>query len=349
VAVTTAPDAPTGATPGARPSRPKGLRLARALGAVGRTFIVAGVIILLFVVYQLWGTGVITARTQDDLRDRFEAMLARAPTPTTAPSTTATTAGGGDDDGDGGQPATTTTTALPALAAPPKGDPLARIEIPTIGVDWIVVEGVDLGELAKGPGHYPDTPMPGQLGNVAIAGHRTTHGAPFYRVNELQQGDEILVTTAQGEFTYEVEFTQIVTPTQWEVVAPTEDAQLTLTSCNPRYSSRQRIVVRAKLEGEPAPGPPAGQQAEPGVDASGATTGTPHLVAQVYLDDDGGDPAAVRPSILLAIACAVVWAGFWVLGRMWRRWPAYVLGAPVFLAALFLFFTQFSRLLPASY
>lgn len=342
--MTTAEDAPSGATPGPRRSRPKGLALARVLGAVGRTFIAAGLIILLFVVYQLWGTGVITARAQDDLRTRFEAMLAEAPTPTTAPPTTATTAGGEDE---GEQPATTTTTALPPLPPPPPGDPMARIEIPKIGVDWIVVEGVDLGELTKGPGHYPDTPMPGQVGNVAIAGHRTTHGAPFYRVNELQQGDEIVVTTAQGAFTYEVQFTQIVTPTQWEVVAPTEDAQLTLTSCNPRYSSRQRIVVRAKLQGEPAPTPPPA--APDDVEATGELAGANHLVAQVYLNDDGGDPAAVRPSVLLALAAAVVWAGFWVLGRLWRRWPAYVLGTPAFLAVLFVFFTQFSRLLPASY
>jgi sortase A len=344
VAVTAASDAPVGATPPPGRPRPKGLTLARVLGAVGRTFITAGVIILLFVVYQLWGTGVLTARTQDDLRSRFEEALAAGPaTPTTAPATTATTAGDGGDD----EPATTTTatTALPPLPPPAKGDPIASIEIPKIGVDWIVVEGVELGQLADGPGHYPDTPMPGQLGNVSIAGHRTTHGAPFYRVDELQQGDEIVVTTVQGRFTYLVEFTQIVTPTQWEVVAPTDDAQLTLTSCNPRYSSRQRIVVRAKLKGEPAATPPPA----PSVDASGATVGENHLVTQVYLNDDGGDPAAVRPAILLAIACLAVWVAFWVLSRLWRRWPAYVLGGPAFLAVLFVFFTQFSRLLPASY
>ena len=84
--------------------------------------------------------------------------------------------------------------------------------IPKIGVDKIVVEGVGRNDLRKGPGHYPDTPMPGQPGNAAIAGHRTTYGAPFNRIDELEPGDEILVTTLQGPFTYEVTGTEIVTP-----------------------------------------------------------------------------------------------------------------------------------------
>lgn len=223
---------------------------------------------------------------------------------------------------------------------------MARIEIPKIGVDWIVVEGVELDHLADGPGHYTGTPLPGQNGNAAIAGHRTTHGAPFYRINELAAGDQIVLTTPQGRFTYDVSSTQIIRPWQTEVVAPTPDAQLTLTSCNPRYSSRERFVVHALLQGEPAPTPPPSSQS---TDANGAIAGANHLVAQVYLNDDGGDPGAVRPSILLALACAAVWLAFWVLGRLWRRWPAYLLGTPVFLGVLFVFFTQFSRLLPASY
>ena len=85
----------------------------------------------------------------------------------------------------------------PFVAVIHPGDPVARLEIAKIGVDKIVVAGTDVGEPRKGPGHYPNTPLPGQLGNAAIAGHRTTFGAPFYRINELVAGDEIKVTTSK--------------------------------------------------------------------------------------------------------------------------------------------------------
>ena len=96
--------------------------------------------------------------------------------------------------------------APPATAppAPQEGDPVAKIEIPRIGVDWIVVEGVDVADLRKGPGHYPGTALPGVRGNVAIAGHRTTYGAPFQDVNELEPGDEIILTSVTGRYVYRV-------------------------------------------------------------------------------------------------------------------------------------------------
>ena len=81
---------------------------------------------------------------------------------------------------------------------------MAKIEIPRIGVDWIVVEGVDVADLRKGPGHYPGTALPGVRGNVAIAGHRTTYGAPFQDINELDPGDEIILTTVTGRYVYRV-------------------------------------------------------------------------------------------------------------------------------------------------
>ena len=132
--------------------------------------------------------------------------------------------------------------------APPEGDAVGEIIIKKIDVDWAVVEGVQLTDIAKGPGHYPGTPLPGQIGNAAIAGHRTTHGAPFYRVDELTVGDKIVVKTLAGTYTYVV--TQkpfAVDPTDYGVVANTPDAELTLTSCNPRYSAAQRIIIKARL------------------------------------------------------------------------------------------------------
>jgi sortase A len=130
------------------------------------------------------------------------------------------------------------------------GGALAWLRIPSIGLDDIVVAGVGREELKKGPGHYPQTPMPGQLGNSAIAGHRTTYGGPFLHVDELDPGDEILVTTPYGEFVYLVTGTEIVDADNWEVIATTDPtvASLTLTSCHPIGTASQRIVVHAALD-----------------------------------------------------------------------------------------------------
>ena len=164
----------------------------RVVGAIGRFMMRAGVLVLLFVAYQLWGTGLATDRAQDRLEDEFAAQLAQVDTtqpPATGPSTPTT------------QVPTTAPTDVPA---PEPGDPVGRIVIPAIGVDFISLQGVDLKWLKEGPGHFPQTPLPGQPGNVALAGHRTTYAAPFNRLDELQPGDEITFETLQGTFTYEV-------------------------------------------------------------------------------------------------------------------------------------------------
>jgi sortase A len=135
---------------------------------------------------------------------------------------------------------------LPGLK---NGDALARIEIPRIGVDDIVVAGVETDDLKRGPGHFPDTPLPGQLGNSAIAGHRTTYGQPFRNVDKLAAGDEIRVTTLSGVYVYRVTGQQIVSPSDYQVVATTDPtrANLTLTSCHPVFTARERIVIFSEL------------------------------------------------------------------------------------------------------
>ena len=158
----------------------------RVIGAVGRALILAGVLVLLFVAYQLWGTGLQEARAQDRLDKQFQELLEHTASSTTvAPDSTV--------------PETPTSTTLPpdSEAADPsndtpveieRGDVVARIEIPGIGVDKFVVQGTSVSDLRKGPGHYVDTPMPGEAGNAAIAGHRTTYGAPFGEVDQLKPG-----------------------------------------------------------------------------------------------------------------------------------------------------------------
>jgi sortase A len=127
------------------------------------------------------------------------------------------------------------------------GDPLGRIRMPSIGVAEVFVEGTDTGDLRQGPGHYPATPLPGQRGTVAIAGHRTTYGAPFHDVDDLRRGDRIELDMPYGRFTYRVERTRIVPPTATEVTDPAGYDRLVLSACHPLYSAAQRIVVFARL------------------------------------------------------------------------------------------------------
>lgn len=129
------------------------------------------------------------------------------------------------------------------------GDALTKIKIPAINVDVTVVEGTSASALRAGAGHYPDTPLPCEPGNVAVAGHRTTYGKPFSNVDRLKVGDPIILETPVGSCTYEViKPPFIVAPTDRSVVAnDTSKRQLTLTSCHPKGSAAQRIVVQAKL------------------------------------------------------------------------------------------------------
>jgi sortase A len=128
------------------------------------------------------------------------------------------------------------------------GDPIGRIRVPEIGVSEVVVHGTGTGDLRKGPGHYPDTPLPGERGTVAIAGHRTTYGAPFRNVDKLDRGDRIELAMPYGRFTYRVERTQIVPPTALWVTDRVRYDRLVLSACHPLYSASQRIIVFARLE-----------------------------------------------------------------------------------------------------
>ncbi|HEY3142588.1 MAG TPA: class E sortase [Acidimicrobiales bacterium] len=306
------------------------MRLARVLGAIGRTCITAGVLILLFVAYQLWGTGLHEARAQSALEDEFADDLASA--------------GAASTDGTDGVPgdnanARPATTVPPSPPSPDEGGAVAHIVIPAIGVDKIVVEGVTVDDLKRGPGHYPDSPVPGQPGNAAIAGHRTTYGAPFNRIDELSEGDEILITTLQGSFRYKVSEQQIVSPDQVEVLNDFGDNRLTLTACNPKYSARERIVIVAKLAEEPTPAPPT-------------TAPAPSSEPDQPVSLDGGlsgERASAWPAVLLGLACALIWLAAWIATKFTKKIVAYGVGGPIFFVVLFFFYESFYRLLPANF
>jgi sortase A len=130
------------------------------------------------------------------------------------------------------------------------GHALGRIKIPRIGANFVVVQGTGTGDLQKGPGHYPSTPLPGMHGTVGIAGHRTTYLAPFRHVDSLKPGDPITIDMPYGRFTYDVERTRIVKPTALWITQPVGYPRLVLSACHPLYSASNRIVVFARLVSE---------------------------------------------------------------------------------------------------
>lgn len=202
----------------------------RSLGEVMITF---GLIVLLFAAYEIWGKSAIIDAHQNDLdRQLGQAWGAPPGDPTVGPAANP--------------------SATP-LGAPP-GGAVARLYIPRLNKHWVVVEGVTQADIRWAPGHYPDSAMPGQIGNFSVAGHRTV--AIFWNLDEVHSGDAIVVETQKSWFVYKVTKQEIVKPTAIEVVAPVPDqpgvrptdAMLTLTTCNPKWDNYQRLIIHAKLQ-----------------------------------------------------------------------------------------------------
>jgi sortase A len=141
------------------------------------------------------------------------------------------------------------------------GDAVGQLDIPRIGNTYNIVQGTDERSLEEGPGHYPQTALPGMGQTVAIAGHRTTYLAPFRYLNELKPGDRIFITMPYGKFTYSVQYQRIVKPTQVSVIDDKGYDRLVLSACNPLYSAAQRIIVFARLTAVQPRGPARGAQA----------------------------------------------------------------------------------------
>lgn len=344
------------------------LVLSKVLGGIGRTLITAGTLILLFVAYQLWGTGLQEAKAQKSLSKDFEALLAsvdQTTTTTTAPpSTTTSTTVPGSTPKIAVAKADVVTQDLPL---PAEGEPVAKIKIPSIGVNRTVVEGVSLDQLKRGPGHYPETPLPGQAGNVSIAGHRTTYGQPFHNVDKVKVGDQVIFETVQGTFVYEITDSFIVKPNQVEILEEKGDNRITLIACHPKYSAAERLILVGKLVGKPAP--PLTGQAE--AQEKAQDSGTGDALAEGANIDGGlsGRAASKSPAIFWGLVAAAIWFVTWLVQTLLRRrirsttpdgerptrgqrlltWTPYLVGVPVFLVALYVFFENFGRLLPGNY
>jgi sortase A len=212
------------------------------LRTLGKFLISVGFGVLLFVAWTLWGTGISTDRAQAALELEFDRQ---APIDARELSR------------EGVQ-----SVEVDESFRPGPGEGVFRIVIPKIGESEMVVEGVDTESLRKGPGHYPDCrrgfqkPLctdqeeiwPGEVGRVIISGHRTTYGAPFYDVDRLRRGDEIRLETKWGDFTYEVTGSEVVPPNAQDIATPVSDKpELVLTTCNPRFSAAERLIVSAEL------------------------------------------------------------------------------------------------------
>ena len=128
-----------------------------------------------------------------------------------------------------------------------RGAAAGRLRIDRIKANYVLVNGTDPASLRKGPAIYDDVPFPGAPGTTAIAGHRTTYGAPFRNIDKIRKGDELVVEMRYGTFTYEVEKTQIVKPTALEVIRRVSYDRLVLSACHPLYSAARRIIVFARL------------------------------------------------------------------------------------------------------
>ena len=225
--------------------------LRTAIRGTGEGMITLGLVLLLFCVYQLVWTNVeanaATDAASDDLREAWVATSPAEPAPAPAPA----------------QPA-----PAPASVAVTPSNAFAFIHIPRLAPGYVkpIVEGVSPSDLAKGVGHYPTTVLPGAVGNFALAGHRATNGEPFRDLDKLRAGDAVVIETADTWYTYTMSRSEIVTPTQTDVllpvprqagVSPTEPL-ITLTTCNPRWASTERLIWYGALSGtQPkAAGPP---------------------------------------------------------------------------------------------
>ena len=203
------------------------MRIVRGIaGLLGEFLVTLGVVLVLFVGWQLWWTDVVSDADAASVVDTLQA-----------------------DFGD------------PEWVQPRKvevGDAFAIVRIPRFGTRYArpMYEGTTTSVLQRGVGHYVDTALPGEVGNFAMAGHRTTYGKPFNRIAELRKGDVVLVETPREWLVYRVSGHQVVPPSQASVLLPVPDdpdaepteALLTMTSCHPEFSARERFVVHARLE-----------------------------------------------------------------------------------------------------
>jgi sortase A len=383
-------------------ARPPLGKTRRTIREIGLAMVTGGIVVLAFAAYQLFGTTLAEQKAQTRLQHSFAAAMAqsaKATSPTSSPTTTSRSGsngsgrakGSGGSKGKGGhsgRPAggggaasgdkPTVGSAGSISPSAPPGTALDHLVIPEIGVNKYVVQGTGPSDLAEGPGHYIGTPLPGQRGNAAIAGHRTTYGAPFYRLNKLSIGARIYLTATSGRiYVYRVVATKVVSPSDVTVLDPTKNAVLTLTTCNPPFSATSRLVVVADLLGRPlaatattpattspttAPADtspagtsptgtsPAGTTAGPTTPVATSPAGTT-AVATTGVNLGTGNSDGWPPALAYGLAFVGLWIGTRLAINRTRRWArlgVVVVGILVCAVPLWFCFENVVRLLPAN-
>lgn len=374
-------DAVDGGNEGERsPAVPKDWRW--ALGVLGKVLITLGLLILAFVGYQLWGTGIEFRANQDALGKDFARALSTSTTTASPPVSTDSPVAVPDSTAVGSVGSETTvvspdSTAVPTTSRPRAGTLLASLEMPAISSKSLyVVAGVRTADLKRGIGFYPGTAPPGDFGNTALAGHRTTYGAPFENIDRLRAGDPLILTTIDGRrLVYLVETSEIVSPEDTDVLLQPDDpgeAVLTLTTCHPKRSTKQRLVVHARLDpaqsSAPYRAPTSTTPTSTAVSTSTTPpdTATPTTAATVDSDRsvttdkpaDADDLArgwfhdtGAWPQIILwgALLGAIAFSGHWAGRRLARRWLGVVIAAVPFVVVLYFVFQNINRLLPPGF
>lgn len=209
-------------------------RRRRVLQIVGWTLIWGGIYMFGYVGWLVFGTDVVNARVQEEAVGQLERDFEAAPPPVVEEVVV--------ED---------TVVARVLEDAPADGTGFAMLRVPKVGLEAVVFAGVETETLAKGPGHMPETSLPGQPGNSVISGHRTTHGRPFHDFDLLVPGDLVEIDTSIGTHVYMVRDSFIVAPTDVWVTDQRAGAWLTFTTCNPKYSARERLIVTAELVSGP--------------------------------------------------------------------------------------------------
>lgn len=253
------------ATKGARPA-PRRSPLQWTIQIFGELLITVGLILLLFVAWQLWWTNIAANSAQDDAVQSLSQEFNDAAGSSSGADGAGNGADGNDATGDASgenadSSAQNSDESNPPVAAgaPSSGEAYGIVYIPRLGENYQrpIAEGTSTAVLdTLGLGHYEDTAEPGEIGNFSLAGHRQTNGAVLDNIDQLQEGDKIYVRTREGYYTYSVYKHEIVLPTQVEVIAPNPDNPgaapteriMTLTSCHPRYGDTERYIVHAKME-----------------------------------------------------------------------------------------------------
>ena len=359
---------------------------------------------VLFLAFQIWGTGLYTARAQDTLAQDLDADV---PTPevstpgTSPPPSTVAPRAAPDTDVNGAVPRsspqeqTERAVAVAQVTSARPGEAIARLTMPRLGTSHVVVEGVDVDSLRTGPGRYPTTALLGTTGNAAVAGHRSTYGAPFAALDELRPGDEIRVETPLGTAVYEVmdpllAFSPwiervrsvgpghvIVGPDDGFVLADVSDDRLTLTSCHPRFSARERLIVAARLVSAPlsatpvdlvSPPAPVGQDpvhADSGAGGGAApqqraapVTGDPTVRVPVLTTSSAAQVPDLReglsgmsfeilPTLVWPLALVVAMVAAAAVRHRWGMVVAWATGVVPVGAILWMLFTHLDRMLPA--